>query len=567
MILRFCICIPYFDHEKTIQNVVERCLQATKFPIIVIDDGSKVRASQLIPPNERVSIIRRSTNGGKGVALKTGLSFCLERGMTHMISIDADGQHHPEDIESLVALAIKKPMNLIVGVRKMPRKETPFLSRFGRGFSNFWIWVEAGIWTRDSQSGFRVYPLYQTQSLRSDSNHYDFEVEIMTRLFWAGTALSEGQIWVGGYGSKERVSHFYFIRDNFRISLLNSKLIVLSWFKRPAAAFRKPREWDGKMRGGSVGQAILAKLAEKTSLGFVHWICRLFIVPYFYLFSKSSRRASDQHWELLIGTEGFWSRQRRIFLHLRKFAEVLVDRFFQSQSSKPLFKVSDRGSNMMAAIHNQDRGCVILSAHVGSLDLLANCIEEKHGFQKEMVKNEWGVPRKTHEKTFYQNKKLVAVGSRNLLEMRDIVMGGGLLICMVDRPVSSRLELIPFLGRLALLDAAPFELAIKAKVPLQFSCGVKLARDEYLYLGSEIIETEGGLLLTLMNRYARFLEKVVREFPDQWFNFYPFWRGAATACAVRQVSLLEDLKPSEGTPWLSPIDPFDTGGRSCFEMH
>src|SRR3954462_14898647 len=110
MILRTCICIPTYNKPTTIEKVVQDCLATTRFPIIVIDDGSTPAVS--LATNDRVSLIRLSENQGKGVALQRGIRECVARGFTHMLSIDGDGQHLASDIAKLVDTARENPWDL-----------------------------------------------------------------------------------------------------------------------------------------------------------------------------------------------------------------------------------------------------------------------------------------------------------------------------------------------------------------------------------------------------------------------------------------------------------------------
>jgi predicted LPLAT superfamily acyltransferase len=108
----------------------------------------------------------------------------------------------------------------------------PGASRFGRAFCNFWVRYETDVAVRDSQSGMRVYPLFFVQSQRFLTKRYDFEVEALTRLLWAGAGLTEVDVDVYYPPAGERVSHFDKLRDNVRISILNVWLVARSLFAR-----------------------------------------------------------------------------------------------------------------------------------------------------------------------------------------------------------------------------------------------------------------------------------------------------------------------------------------------
>ena len=100
------------------------------------------------------------------------------------MTLDGDGQHFPEDIPRLIAAIA--PDTIVVGRRDEITGDRPPSSHFGQAFSDFWIEVESGAAVRDTQSGFRVYPLEPLADLPLALRHYTFEVEVLTRALWAG---------------------------------------------------------------------------------------------------------------------------------------------------------------------------------------------------------------------------------------------------------------------------------------------------------------------------------------------------------------------------------------------
>jgi hypothetical protein len=110
----------------------------------------------------------------------------------------------------------------------------PWTSRFGRGFSNFWVRVSGGPVVSDSQSGFRLYPLPEVLQLGVTARRYQFEVEVLVRAQQAGIATIEAPVGVVYQPKGERVSHFRPWLDFWRNSVTFSRLI----FIRIAEIFR-----------------------------------------------------------------------------------------------------------------------------------------------------------------------------------------------------------------------------------------------------------------------------------------------------------------------------------------
>lgn len=231
---RFVIAIPVYNHPQTVTQVAAECLRITDLPILIVDDGSTIPVEELFQkekttPSPRLHFQRHAMNRGKGTALQTAFRWALGHGYTHIITIDADGQHFPEDIPRMMKRSLENPWALILGDREMNAANIPPSSQFGKKFSNFWIQFETQQTVGDSQSGFRIYPLFHVQNLNFFSSHYDFEVEVLTRLLWQGVKVENVKVRVDYQpGGKARITHFDKWRDNLRISILNSMLVTIA---------------------------------------------------------------------------------------------------------------------------------------------------------------------------------------------------------------------------------------------------------------------------------------------------------------------------------------------------
>lgn len=216
--------IPLYNHASTIHGVVERVL--CEMPdVLVVDDGSTDGGIDRLA-GLPVEVLRLSPNRGKGYALREAAAWAIERGFTHMVSLDADGQHFPEDMPLLLGRAKENPYALVIGARNFDTGNVPFSSRFGRSFSAFWVFVQTGMRVGDMQSGFRVYPLAVFRKLTFLESRYSFEIEVVVKSIWAGFPVTEVPVRVHYPRPEERVSHFDGLWDNVKISLLNTRLTV-----------------------------------------------------------------------------------------------------------------------------------------------------------------------------------------------------------------------------------------------------------------------------------------------------------------------------------------------------
>jgi uncharacterized protein (DUF2062 family) len=223
---KILIVIPVYNHAATLREVVERCL-AVHPQVLVVDDGSTDGALQTLTGLD-VRTLRHERNLGKGAAILTAAREAQQLGMSHIVTIDSDGQHDPADFSRIVEELRRHPLALVVGNRDFSVAHVPGSSRFGRKFSNFWLRVQTGKSLADTQNGFRAYPLFVLQGLKWQETRYSFEIEVLVKAAWAGVELRDVDISVYYPPTAERISHFRGFMDNYRLTLLNTRLTLRS---------------------------------------------------------------------------------------------------------------------------------------------------------------------------------------------------------------------------------------------------------------------------------------------------------------------------------------------------
>ncbi len=234
--LRTAIVIPVYDHGPQVRKVVEKCLQF-RVPVIVVDDGSTDSTPDVLASFSGITVIRHGENQGKGASLLAGFTAVVQFA-DWAITIDADGQHDPEDILSLTRAIPQGQRPLVIGKRtEMGHENVPWTSRWGRKFGNFWVWASCGRWLSDSQSGFRIYPLPETLRLGTKAKRFQFEVEVLVRAVWCGIPIIEAPVHVAYESPGERVSHFRPWLDFWRNTqtftrLIATRVLIPSKFRR-----------------------------------------------------------------------------------------------------------------------------------------------------------------------------------------------------------------------------------------------------------------------------------------------------------------------------------------------
>jgi glycosyltransferase involved in cell wall biosynthesis len=227
--LPFAFVIPAYNHPRNLRSVVLAALSSGA-PVIVVDDGSTDGTADALAEPMGAVVVRHERNQGKGAAILTGLQLAAASpvGARFAVTVDADGQHRPDDARNLLAaIATDMARCLVLGSRVgMRGRAVPWSSRFGRGFSGFWVRAAGGPSVSDSQTGFRVYPLPETLALPTRARRFQFEVEVLVHAHRAGIPIREVPVGVAYNPPGGRVSHFRPWRDFARNAATFTRLIA-----------------------------------------------------------------------------------------------------------------------------------------------------------------------------------------------------------------------------------------------------------------------------------------------------------------------------------------------------
>ncbi len=227
------VIIPSYNTGAKLFETVEQA-RARWDPVWVVIDGStdgtgaelECRAAR--DPGLRVLI--QSRNRGKGAAILAGLCQAQASGFTHVLTMDADGQHSAAAIPEFMAASQSEPESLILGLPVFDAS-APRLRVRGRRVSNWFANLETlGLGIGDSLCGFRVYPIADLRAVMEKSlwmRRFDFDVEAAVRLCWRGLRPANRSVAVRYFRPDEGgVSHFNYLRDNLLLAWMHSRLLV-----------------------------------------------------------------------------------------------------------------------------------------------------------------------------------------------------------------------------------------------------------------------------------------------------------------------------------------------------
>jgi glycosyltransferase involved in cell wall biosynthesis len=227
------VLIPcYNPGVKVLQTV--RSIRAHWSPVWVVVDGSTDESTALLEAEAAqdpgLEVFVQRINGGKGSAVLYGITEALNRGFTHALTMDADGQHPAQLIGTFMQRSIAQPGAMILG-KPVFDASAPALRVNGRKVSNNWANLETlGAGVGDSLYGFRVYPLRPLQKVMQGSRwmrRFDFDPEVAVRLCWEGVTPINIDAPVKYFSPEEGgVSHFKYLRDNVLLTWMHTRLFT-----------------------------------------------------------------------------------------------------------------------------------------------------------------------------------------------------------------------------------------------------------------------------------------------------------------------------------------------------
>ena len=226
------VLIPAFKPGDTLPEVVRNLLDLGVPAVIVVNDGSGPEYAacfQKIGAWDRVQVVHHAVNLGKGAALKTGLNHALVQfpGCCGVVTADADGQHHPDDILRVSHTLMKNPEVLVMGVRAFAG-DVPLRSRVGNGATRVLMRLMVGLKLSDTQTGLRGIPSKLIPDLlRLPSRGYEFELDMLIACKHQGCPLVEEPIRTI-YLDGNKSSHFHPVFDSMRIYFLLFRFSILS---------------------------------------------------------------------------------------------------------------------------------------------------------------------------------------------------------------------------------------------------------------------------------------------------------------------------------------------------
>jgi dolichol-phosphate mannosyltransferase len=262
----FAILIPAFRPGEVLGDIVRQLALGEQRTIVVVDDGSGSDYEAVFEEIGRVPgvhVIRQSSNGGKGSALKCGIAFILRAypEIGGIVTVDADGQHDPADVRKVCERFQQNPDALVLGARCF-EGSIPLRSKFGNLLTRRVMRAVLGNKLSDSQTGLRAIPqALLLRALKMHGSRYEFELETLIAAKHTGVTILEEPIRTI-YEPGNPTSHFHPWLDSMRIGyvLLRFSMIGILSAVLDNLLFYLLFRATGSILGSQVGARILSVL-------------------------------------------------------------------------------------------------------------------------------------------------------------------------------------------------------------------------------------------------------------------------------------------------------------------
>jgi glycosyltransferase involved in cell wall biosynthesis len=242
------VLIPSYNTGDKVLETVRDARKAWEPVWVVVDgstDGTAQRLQSLAATDSGLKVFVLPRNCGKGAAVLHGLREADAHGFTHVLTLDADGQHPAGKIPEFMQVSVARPQALVLG-RPVFDASAPALRVRGRKISNWWanletLWAGVG----DSLFGMRVYPVRALRSVMESQRwmrRFDFDVEAAVRLVWRGAVPVNIDAPVRYFRPDEGgVSHFRYGRDNVLLTWMHTRLFCGFLLRLPLLILRRLR--------------------------------------------------------------------------------------------------------------------------------------------------------------------------------------------------------------------------------------------------------------------------------------------------------------------------------------
>ena len=293
------------------------------------------------------------------------------------------------------------------------------------------------------------------------------------------------------------------------------------------------KKWSGKTRGGSFGYRFFIFLIDRLGVRFAY-VFLAFVVIYFIPFAPKATAASWWYARNIL-KKGRFRSSIFLFVNYYRFGQTLIDKVAVSAGKKERYQfLFDESYSRFLEILNQERGAIMVSAHVGNWEIGAPFFD-KYGKKMHvaMLDAEYRkIKEMLEQHSGNRNYNVLPLdetdGLSNILRTKTILDLHEYVCFQGDRFLeNTQTAEVRFLDKIARFPIGPFLLASRLQVPVIFYFSMREREMEYKFyfqIAESVTKGSGSKPeIQLLEQYVKALEGIVQRYPHQWFNYYRFW--------------------------------------------
>lgn len=291
--------------------------------------------------------------------------------------------------------------------------------------------------------------------------------------------------------------------------------------------------WKGQSRGNLLGYKIFVTLLKNFGLKPAYFLLR-FVALYFFLFSPASFRNIYNVYRRRLKF-GFFRSIVFVYRNYFVFGQVLLDKTATLAGFRSKFTFDFDGEQHLRRMAEGNTGCLLISAHIGNFEMAGHMLERlETRVNIIMLDAEYQRIRNYLSTVTQKSFHVIAIREDNahVFEINTALEKKEILCIHGDRYLAGNKTLeIEFLGKTARFPTGPFYLAMKYGIPVSFVFAMKERKSHYHFYATPprhyhqqgTMAQRDEMLRTIIGDYKNQVEQKLRQYPEQWFNYYDFW--------------------------------------------
>lgn len=288
------------------------------------------------------------------------------------------------------------------------------------------------------------------------------------------------------------------------------------------------RVWNGRTWGGSFGHRFLFLLMKVTPLWLAYFFMSFGVCC--FLAAHSSERKSIYRYFRYIHNYGWLRSSYMVLLNHFRFGQVIIDRFAVYARGVKAVKVEISEPDEFIPLTEQKQGIIVAGAHFGNLEIAGYSLsQDRKKIHIFAYSGEESTMQNHRESAFNRNEVIMEhIGNdmSHLFAIKNILDDGDIVQMMCDRFAGKEKGMdVSFLGHPAAFPVGMFRIADMMKIPIVTFFVARTGYRRYrIYTRQMKSDPEQDNVKVMLWQYVSHLEEMVRAYPEQWFNYYDFWK-------------------------------------------